>query len=507
MSPIDPFTATAADLQAHLAAGRTTTSALVDLYSNRIAKDNDYLRAVISTTPRQILDAEAKRLDDERESGKVRSALHGIPILLKDNIATHPNFGLDTTGGSLAFAGSRPHRHAEVAQRLIDAGALILGKASLSELNFYRSEGIPCAWCAVSGQGQSAYVRGGFRDDDTFGGHSNPGGSSSGPAISVSAGFAPVSIGAETIGSLIMPADRAALYTLKPTVGLVSQAGLIPVSPLCDSAGPMTKTTRDLADLLDVLIDPSKTKIPEGGYASAATGKWDSIRIGVLNPEDWLHGEQTIKPVKIATEQLVREVRAAYEKLAGRVEVKEVSLISWAEAAQNGDKVIDKCFDSDYAKVLQEYLDTIDNSKVKSLDELIQWNKDHSDVELPPRYDNQNGLIRAQKSNISKEEYDEILSHSRRSGRENGIDKTLKENGVDVILGPGDGPLFYIAGIAGYPIASLPLSYLDFNGRPFGLVALATAHQESLLVQVQSAWEATFPKRQPPALFTGKSEL
>jgi amidase len=102
-----------------------------------------------------------------------------------------------------------------------------------------------------------------------------------------------------------MPADRAALYTIKPTLGLISQAGLIPISPLCDSAGPMTKSTRDLADLLDILVDPSKTKVPDGGYASAVTGKWGSISIGIVNPEDWLHGEQTVKPVRSATEQLV----------------------------------------------------------------------------------------------------------------------------------------------------------------------------------------------------------
>jgi amidase len=102
-----------------------------------------------------------------------------------------------------------------------------------------------------------------------------------------------------------MPADRAALYTIKPTVGLVSQAGILPVSPLYDSAGPMTKNTRDLADLLDILHDPSKTKVPDGGYAAAVTGKWDSIRIGVLDLERWLHGERAIKPVESAMEQLV----------------------------------------------------------------------------------------------------------------------------------------------------------------------------------------------------------
>ncbi|KAF2655860.1 amidase family protein [Lophiostoma macrostomum CBS 122681] len=460
MSTIDPLTATAVDLQNLLSEGKTTSSELVNLYLGRIAKDNGYLRAVIATSPQDVLEAEAKRLDDERQSGHIRSALHGIPILLKDNIATHPDLGLETTGG----------------------------------------KGIPCAWCAVSGQGQSAYVRGGFQDDDSFVGHSNPGGSSSGSAISVSAGFAPVSIGSETIGSLILPADRAALYTLKPTLGLVSQAGMIPVSPLCDSAGPMTKTPLDLAHLLDIIVDPAKTNKPKAGYASMITGRWDSLKIGVLEPEIWLHGEVAVKPAHSATKQIIDEVKLAYDKLRVVTTVKDVSLISWTEAAKDGNMVIDKCFDRDFAGALQSYIDTLDDCRVKNLDELIQFNIDHSDVELPLRYDNQNGLIRAQKSDLSAQQYEHILSHSRRSGRELGIDKTLKDFDVDVILGPGDGPLFYIAGIAGYPIASLPLGYLDFNGRPFGLVALASAHQEHVLVQVQSAWEATFPKRRPPHL-------
>ncbi|KAF2872776.1 amidase family protein [Massariosphaeria phaeospora] len=492
MSHVNPLTATAADLQARLSAGKITTSSLLGVYLDRINQDNGYLRAIIATSPRHLW--------RQKPSDWMAN-------VQPDNIATHPDLGLDTTAGSFAFVGSRPRANAPVVQKLYDAGALILGKASLSELSFYRSEGIPCAWCAVAGQGQSAYVRGGFRDDDSICGHSNPAGSSSGSAVAVSAGFAPISIGTETIGSLIMPADRAALYTIKPTVGIVPQSGIVPVSYLCDSAGPMTKTTRDLADILDIIVDPNKTNVPEGGYSSAATGRWDSIKIGVVRPRDWLHGEKLIKPEPGATKQLIKEVELAYKKLGTVTEVKEVSLISWAEAAQNGDKVIDKCFDHDFASALQGYLDTVDNSRVTTLDELIKYNEDHADTELPPRYDNQNGLLRAQKSNLTQEEYDDILSFSRSAGRERGIDKTLKDNNVDVILGLGDGPLFYIAGIAGYPIASLPLGYLDFNGRPFGLVAMASAHQDALLVQVQSAWEATFPKRRPPPLFSDRSEL
>ena len=130
--------------------------------------------------------------------------------------------------------------------------------------------------------------------------------------MGVAAGFAPVSIGTETIGSLLMPADRAALYTIKPTLGLISQRGIVPISNLCDSAGPMAKSSRDVGQLLDVLMDHNKTIIPEGGYLSVMSGLWGNIRVGVLEPEAWYHSEQIVKPGKSATEQMVSVNRNAY---------------------------------------------------------------------------------------------------------------------------------------------------------------------------------------------------
>lgn len=164
---------------------------------------------------------------------------------------------MDTTCGSLALVGSITPGNARIIDRLVDAGAIILGKASLSEWAYFKGEGIPCGWNAVLGQGQSPYVRGGWQPNDTPLGHSTPGGSSSGSAISVAAGFAPIAIGSETCGSLVNPSDRAALYTLKPSPGLVSQQGIVPISHTFDTAGPMTKCVADLAVLMDIMMEPS----------------------------------------------------------------------------------------------------------------------------------------------------------------------------------------------------------------------------------------------------------
>ncbi|KAK0118568.1 hypothetical protein ONS96_011661 [Cadophora gregata f. sp. sojae] len=286
-------------------------------------------------------------------------------------------------------------------------------------------------------------------------GRKNPGGSSSGSAIAVSAGFAPFALGTETIGSLMLPADRAALYSLKPTVGTVSQDGIFPISSLCDAAGPMTKTTKDLADILDIILDSDKARIPEGGFSTMLTKTWQGIKIGFLEPEKWMYSETVVKYEESATDQMLAEIGDVYQRLAELAETKSVSLISWGEATDNGNRVIDKCFDRDYSAALEKYLSSLDNSKIHSLSDLIEFNETHANLELPPRYDNQNGLIRALNSNITDEEYDEILQHARHSCRDLGIDKTLKENNVDILLGPA-GPLYYIAGAAGQSFSQSP---------------------------------------------------
>ncbi|KAK4067541.1 hypothetical protein Trihar35433_6101 [Trichoderma harzianum] len=501
MTDINVLTVTASELEAKLNDNSITSRQLVKLYLSQIAKYNGYLKAVIAVAPEELLDKTAAGLDAERAAGNVRGPLHGIPILLKDNIATVPELGLPTTGGSLALVGSRPRKNAEIVDQLIDAGVIIIGKANLSEWSWYRSNMASLGWSAVGGQTQSAYVRGGLREDDSIGGHSSPGGSSTGSAVAVAAGFSPISVGADTMGSLIMPSDRSALYTIKPTVKIVSQTGIIPITLELDSAGPMAKSALDLANLLQILVDPSKTTIPEGGYKSAATGSWGNIRIGILEPEKWLFDTKLVKYEKQATDQMLREWKQAYEKLKSVAKVvKPVTLISLEESTDNGKIKIWNAFDTTFRDLIQDYLSGVDNSKIHSLEDLIEFNKTHADKELPPGADNQAALLRAVQAEMTDDEYNDIMNSARELCGKKGIDKTLEENDVDIIIGPGDGPMFGIALTAGYPVATVPLGYLEFNGRPFGMQIAAKAHQEALLIQAQSAWEATFPKRQPPPL-------
>ncbi|UKZ83146.1 hypothetical protein TrVFT333_010951 [Trichoderma virens FT-333] len=314
MSYLNVLTATADDLQRELSAGGINSKQLVKIYLSQIERHNDYLKAVISTAPESLLLGRASMLDDERQRGKLRSPLHGIPILVKDNIATHPSTGLDTTAGSLALVNSKPRSNAPIVDRLLEAGLIIIGKASLSELSWWKGTNIPCGWNSVSGQSQSPYVAGGLLSDDSYAGHSNPGGSSSGSAIAVAAGFAPLSIGTETFGSLMLPAGRAALYSIKPGRSLISTTGIIPISNFSDQPGPMTKSTKDLAMLMDIIADPDH--LPSGGYASRATASWEGYPVAAM-PVGYL--EYNGRPHGIGAvakeEGLLIQLQSAYESV------------------------------------------------------------------------------------------------------------------------------------------------------------------------------------------------
>jgi len=208
-----------------------------------------------------------------------------------------------------------------------------------------------------------------------------------------------------------------------------------------------------------------------------------------------------VKYEKQATDQMLRDWRLAFEKLESVVKViKPIELLSIDEATEGGKRDIWNAFHWTFKGLLQDYLESVDDCEIRTLEELIKFNEEHADQELPPSASNQAGLIRALNCNMTDNEYHEILRYARERCGRNGIDKVLEENDVDIIMGPGDGAMFTIAATAGYPSATLPLGYLEFNGRPFGLQIMAKAHQEALLIQAQSAWEATFPGRQPPPL-------
>ncbi|KAI9817887.1 MAG: hypothetical protein M1827_001006 [Pycnora praestabilis] len=503
---LDPLQATAVEIQVRLNSSRLRSVEVIDIYLKQIEEYNGYLKAVITTAPRSSLIEHAEELDKERANGKIRGPLHGIPILVKDNVATHTSLGMDTTAGSFALSGSRPIASAEIIDRLTNAGAIILAKANLSELSFWKSTGLDCGWSAVGGQTQSPYVDGGYKLNDTFGGHSSIGGSSSGSAAGVAAGFAPFSIGTETSGSLVMPATRAALYTMKPTIGLVSQDGIVPISAICDSAGGMTKNVQDLANLMDVLVDRSKaTRFPEGGYNSVLQKTWKGLKIGAINPEEWRIEENICRPNEGATKQQLSEIRAAYKKIAALADYfhEDVSIVSKSELEFEGKHSIYDVMQSDFKETFEKYLTQLESSPVRTMEEMVEFNKQHADKELPERNPSQDKLIKALTDSMDPKLRARVMAHVRNTSRDQGIDKTLQEYDIDAIIGPGDSTLYALVAAAGYPIATLPLSYLDFNGRAFGLVALTSAHREDILFRIQSAWEATFPPRIPPKHLQG----
>ncbi|CAD6592780.1 MAG: hypothetical protein ASARMPREDX12_006452 [Alectoria sarmentosa] len=478
---------TAQDILQALQSGNLTSEELVLGYLAQINKTNHYLRAVLQVSPTLVHDA--KERDRERQEGSVRGPLHGLPILVKASFATEPYFGMDTISGNYALSGSRPRKNAEAVQRLLDAGAILLGKGSLSELAYWKK--YSCG--LVSGRRTGAKL--------------GPGGSSSGPSIAVAAGYAPIALGEETSGSLIFPADRAALYTLKVTHTIIGQRGMVPVSLRFDTAGPLAKSSRDVALFLDILVDASKTQVPPEGYISCAKGAsaWKNLRVGVLDPESWLYTDAMVGYANGTKQQIIREISAAYEKVGTQAKMlSPVTIESTPNATALGaaiNPLMLKLYGilHDYRRDFDAYLEGVDNSKIKSLKDILTPDDKYGALRTP---DGQFGLEELERAIFDPTDDEEALAADammREAGRANGIDKALQENDVDVLLGPGSGTLYSLSAAAGYPIATLPLSYMDVNGAPFGLVALASAHQEGLLVSVQSAWEATFLARKVPS--------
>ncbi|PVH79048.1 amidase signature enzyme [Cadophora sp. DSE1049] len=468
---MDLLTLTAHELQDQLRCGAITSIQLVQHCIDQIQRYDGYLHAVIQVSPNAL--QHAKLLHEERLSGRIRGPLHGIPILLKDNIDTDPGMGMDTTSGCLALVGSRPKRNADIVGRMPGGST-------------------------IGGQTQSAYTTGDVNPNDKILDHSSPSGSSTGSAVAVSAGFAPLAIGTDTGGSLILPSNRASLYAFRPTMGLISQDGIIPVSYDHDAAGPMAKSVLDVANMLDVLAilaEPGDSPL----YATSLAGGFGSLKIGALPVKQWLFPESVMSYDEAATGQMISEITAAYqiiESLAGSFN--KVDMIKPSALFPAVGFSIYDLYTMRLRKALETYLAHRESSSVRTLDDIIAFNKAHARTDILAPYDNQDTLIQAAVSNMSDAEHKVLLAETRSVGREQGIDKTLKDFDIDVIIGPADSSVNLIIAAAGYPSATMPLSYLDYNGRPFGLIAFTTAGGEKTLLKLMKAWEDTFPKRQVP---------
>jgi len=469
------------ELQAAMEEGQLSAEALTVHFLERIATRNAELNAVIAVNP-EALDA-ARALDGERARGATRGPLHGIPILVKDNIETRE---LPTTAGSLALKGNHTGRDATVVARLREAGVVVLGKTNLSEWANFRSERSSSGWSAVGGQGRNPH-------DTTR----SPCGSSSGSGIAVAAGLAVAALGTETDGSVTCPASVNGVVGIKPSVGLVSRTGIVPISHTQDTAGPMTRNVTDAALLLSAMAgpDPTDAATQRGGAdfgadylgATAADGL-KGRRIGVLRSADGYHeGVEALLGRAIAT------LRAA-----GVTLVDGLAFAPYAEFDDDSYDVLLYEFKHD----LNAYLASLPNDlHALTLEALIRFNTEHAAAEMA--YFQQEVFVKAQAMGPTTDEaYTEALARVRKATREDGIDRLLDEHELDALIVPTCDPAWSIdlvngdhwvdgfstyPAVAGYPHLTLPMG--EVHGLPVGLSFTGAAFSEPELIGIASAFE------------------
>ena len=481
------------DLQRHMQSGRYSAHSLVEKYVNRIHeidKAGPALNSIIELNP----DAEsiAANLDRERKDKGARGLLHGIPILIKDNIDTADR--MMTTAGSLALVGSKPSQDAFVVKRLREAGAVILGKTNLSEWANFRSNHSSSGWSGRGGQTRNPYAV-----------DRNPCGSSSGSGVAVSANLCAVAIGTETDGSVVCPSSANSLVGIKPTVGLISRAGIIPIAHSQDTAGPMARTVSDAVTLLGILTrqDPRDTATAEsrGKALSDYTRFLDKdglkgMRLGVAR-KYFGFNDQVDKLMSERLEDLKRLgailVDPADIPTSGKFDASELEVLLYEFKAD-----------------LNKYLAGLGTSPVRSLKEVIDFNEKNRDKEMP--FFGQDLFIKAQaKGPLTSQQYIQALKKNHLLTRTQGIDFVMKQYRLDALIAPTGGPAWptdlvngdhftggysSASAVAGYPHITVPAGYVF--GMPVGMSFFAGAYSEPMLIKMAYAFEQGTKARQPP---------
>ena len=484
--------ATLADLQRQLSSGQRTARQLTELYLKRIEaidKSGPTLRSVIELNPDALRIAD--QLDQERKAGKVRGPLHGVPVLIKDNIDTGDQ--LQTTAGSLALSGHRAAQDAFIVQKLRAAGAVLLGKTNLSEWANFRSSRSTSGWSSRGGQTKNPFIL-----DRT------PSGSSAGSGAAVSANLCALAIGTETDGSIVSPSSCSGVVGIKPTVGLWSRAGIIPISATQDTAGPMARTVRDAAVLLGALAGPDPRD--PATQASAAHRHADYTqfldanglkgkRLGVEKAH--LTGSNDAVPLFQKAVALLKAQGAT---------VVEVELL----------KQTDPLGAAEYDVLLYEFKDGLNkylataNAPIKTLQDVIAYNTQHAAQAMP--YFQQETLEAAEKTaGLASPTYQAALRKSH-DGARRALDNTLQANKLDAIVGITNAPAPCIdlvngdywpgpgfsspAAMAGYPHITVPMG--QAHGLPVGLSFVAGAWQEAALLPLAYAYEQAAKQRQAP---------
>jgi amidase len=436
-----------------LASGEMSAVGLTTAYLDRIGRLDPVLHAVIETNPDALEIAE--RRDTERRTGRVRGPLHGIPILVKDNIAT--NDAMETTAGSLALLGSRVPRDAAIVGRLRAAGAVVLGKANLSEwanLRGVHPKAVRDAGVHVNGWS----ARGGFTRNP-YDLSTDPCGSSSGSGVAPAANLCAVAIGTETDGSIVCPSGRNGVVGLKPTVGLVSQAGIIPISHSQDTAGPMGRTVMDTAIVLNALRSPfgevAGRRLPRDYTTALRPGALRGTRIGV----DRRHfsGEHADEGLNQVAERGFSTLVALGATLIDPIEPVDTEAIEDDEIS---------VLLTEFKAGLNAYLSDLRNTTVRSLADLIAFNDDHCQAELG-FFGQEWFEVAEATAGLEDPAYRAARSRCIAATRTNGIDRILARDRLDAIVAPAYGDSSGPA-VAGYPVISVPTGLTD-DGRPGGV--------------------------------------
>jgi amidase len=481
-------------LQQKMSSGSYTSRFITELYLKRIDaidKHGPELNSVIELNPDAL--AIASQMDAERKSGKIRSALHGIPVLIKDNIDTADR--MMTTAGSLALKGNRAAQDAFLVKQLRRAGAVILGKTNLSEWANFRSTRSTSGWSSRGGQTKNPYVL-----------DRNPCGSSSGSGTAVAANLSAIAIGTETNGSIACPASINGIVGIKPTVGLVSRNGIIPISFTQDTAGPMARTVRDAAVLLTVMAgkDPNDASTQNDhtplniDYTSfldknALKGKRIGIEKSFLKVHEGIDG---------LLQKAIDQMRAQGATIV-EVELMDKIKIEGAEFT---------LLQFEFKDGLNKYL-TKANSSIKSLDQLIAFNSQH-EAEIMPFFKQEILEKSQERGGLDTQEYQDALSKI--IGIRGIIDSVVKENNLDAICGPATGApwctdlingdhfsgygMYSPAAMAGYPHITVPMGSIE--ALPVGLSFLSIAWREPELIAIAYAYEQTSMNRKAPTFIT-----
>ena len=471
---------TIAELQAKLKSGEISSRQIVESYLAKVKEIDPKIHSVIELNPDAL--AIADQMDKERKKGKMRSMLHGIPILIKDNIDTADK--MKTTAGSLALVDApTPKQDAFIVKQLRKAGAIIIGKTNLSEWANFRSTKSISGWSGRGLQTNNPYIL-----------TENPCGSSAGTGAAISANLAAIGIGTETNGSIICPATRNGIVGIKPTLGLVSRSGIIPIAHTQDTAGPMCRTVTDAAITLSAIVGHDKN---------------DSIT------SDSKKGEKDYTKYLDANGLKNARIGVARQFVGNNAKAKELFEKNLEMLKSNGATLIDVTFTEDYSKMsddrllvllyefktdLNKYL-VARGSQYKTLADLIKFNAENKEKELP--LFGQELFEQAQaKGDLTDKVYTDALFKNKAATREKGIDAVISKDNLDAIVAPAGGATWSIAAVAGYPYITVPAGFI--NNMPAGIGFFGRAFSEPQLIKIAYAFEQNTKARQTPQ-FLAKS--